>query len=747
MSDLFKKILQSLKTADVTNLIEEFQQERRIAWKPVGGRENNLATINVGSDPGAGVIERITNAVDAILELEWIKRGQPTNLRSPRAAVEQWFDIKDGRLESVKDPRSGKISELTDLVLVTLHDSENPDKPTVGVRDFGIGLTAKEFESSVLSLNETRKLKKFFLAGAFGQGGSTALSYSVYTVIISRRISFDGSAPNDVAASIVRFNPGDFETDKHGVYEYMIDHASGHPFTFSLPENEFAPGTLVRHVSMDLGKYNKIMTAPTNSLWFLAHHYLFDPVLPFRIMEQRENTSKGQARFVGGNHRRLTLGEDTEYQREAARAFRNGFVKIAWWVLSAEGEEARNRITNYCLAAKPIIITYNGQKQGELPNTIIKNDLKLPYLERYLVVHVDCDQLDNESRRQLFPTTREILRETSILDDLRRLVYETLEGDEELLRLDHDRKQRYMKSGSIQPLENLRKRLASRIKQTIKGGGKGALPRPSEGVGGEKTHHEKPPIPVQEPPTLLEVISADPRKVYAGKPFNIRFKTDADPSYFKDPNSFIAIIDPPSFGQYTGTTTLFNGYGTAYFRVSEECEVDTEAEITLELRPKRARTLKATLKAIVIPFPKETGADKGQISIPNINPIWVSSADPYWKEHEWDDTSVSEVERSEDSVDIYVSSENKRLSQIIAKGQRKDTSVVDSLKNFYLEHIVFHALLAKLSEENASEKGEGAEVVNLEKLHESELKRVCETVTGIMDQMFDFISTQSSPSA
>jgi len=44
-----------MKTADVTTLIEEFHKERRVAWKPVGNRENNLATINVGSDPGAGL--------------------------------------------------------------------------------------------------------------------------------------------------------------------------------------------------------------------------------------------------------------------------------------------------------------------------------------------------------------------------------------------------------------------------------------------------------------------------------------------------------------------------------------------------------------------------------------------------------------------------------------------------------------------------------------------------------------------
>ena len=272
---------------------------------------------------------------------------------------------------------------------------------SVDVRDFGIGIPARAFPSSIVGLNETRKLKKFFLAGAFGQGGSTALSYCSYTIIVSR--SANGSEDAPAAATIVRFNPGDPDIDKHGVYEYMVDSKNGFPFELKISSIEFPPGTLVRHIAMELGKYNKIMTAPTNSLWYLAHHYLFDPVLPYRIVEERNNKSRGEDRFVGGNHRRLSQGRDTEYQREAIRTFHSGSVTITWWVLSAEGDDPRGRIYNYCLPSKPIMITYNGQKQGELPYTVIKDDLKLPYLERYLIVHIDCDRLDNESRRQLFP--------------------------------------------------------------------------------------------------------------------------------------------------------------------------------------------------------------------------------------------------------------------------------------------------------------------------------------------------------
>src|SRR5690606_1822834 len=145
---------------------------------------------------------------------------------------------------------------------------------------------------------------------------------------------------------------------------------------------------------MDLGKYHSLMTAPTGSLWYLTHHYLFDPVLPFRIVEGRPNKSQGANRFVGGNFRRLSRGESAdddsgtvEYKRSASIGFRNGHITLYWWVLSATGDlqQARNRITNYVLPSRPIVLTFNGQKQGDLPNTVIKSDLKLPYLERYLV--------------------------------------------------------------------------------------------------------------------------------------------------------------------------------------------------------------------------------------------------------------------------------------------------------------------------------------------------------------------------
>lgn len=70
-----EQLLGAKTVCQVTDIIAALTQANTVAWRPVGDRENNLATINMGSDPAGGVIERITNAIDAVLEREWAERG------------------------------------------------------------------------------------------------------------------------------------------------------------------------------------------------------------------------------------------------------------------------------------------------------------------------------------------------------------------------------------------------------------------------------------------------------------------------------------------------------------------------------------------------------------------------------------------------------------------------------------------------------------------------------------------------
>lgn len=750
------EILSSTTVEAVTTLIEKISASKPIRWIPVGGRSNNLATINIGSDPAAGLTERITNAFDAVLEREWLEQGKPGHIQSPRQAVEAWFGIPDGHLDGV-DARDPKMASLSARVRVALRDSGSGDNPTIDIRDFGVGLLAHEFGNSILGLNESLKLNKFFLAGAYGQGGSTALSFSIYALILSRRIALPGGRPNPVAFSIVRFNDGDPTTDKHGLYEYLVDRGTGHPLLLDVPEDVFGAGTLVRHVRMNIGKYHSVMTAPTGSLWYLAQHYLFDPVLPFRIVEERPNPSNGTSRFIGGNFRRLTrrdTDDDTggvEYQRSATVGFRNGQISIHWWVLAAIGDlqKARNRISNYVLPSKPIVITFNGQKQGDLPNTVIKNDLRLPYLERYLIVQVNCDGLDANSRRQLFSTTRESLRDSGLLDDLRAEIVDKLRADDELKRLDAQRKQRYMRQSSSESTEHLRRRLASRLRTFLRAGeaGPGPTTTPPPNSPGPFLD-ERPAIPVSEPPTFLLVTTSSPHSVFAGKSFRVHFKTDADPKYFVDPDAFMAVVTPPSFGRYTGSATVYNGYGIAYFHTNQEVNVGDSATIALEVRPPRQRTLGDTLTVQVEALPETSGPRGNRTNAPNLQIVPVDQEHAYYIDNNWTELSVASAEESSEETTVYVSVANARLGALIQKAQRHGQEAVDSIKGFYIEHIAFHAVLVQLglaaavkstADEEAADASEEWSDTTIGTFRDQELRRACETICGVIDATFDFI--------
>jgi hypothetical protein len=82
----------------------------------------------------------------------------------------------------------------------------------------------------------------------------------------------------------------------------------------------------------------------------------------------------------------------------------------------------------------------------------------------------------------------------------------------------------------------------------------------------------------------------------------------------------------------------------------------------------------------------------------------------------------------EDSTEIYVSSENKRLAQWFTRAQRKNIEAVNAIKEFYLEHICFHALLedfasTKVPPEESEESGDVSASWD-----QQELTRTCETI-------------------
>lgn len=244
-------------------------------------------------------------------------------------------------------------------------------------------------------------------------------------------------------------------------------------------------------------------------------------------------------------------------------------------------------------------------------------------------------------------------------------------------------------------------------------------------------------IPTQDPPTFLKIRNTSPRKVYAGKKFTLQFETDARPDYFESPDSFIAVIDPPAFGQYTGTTRVNDGHGIVYLHASEDLKEGETGKITLELRPPRSTAISDSIESEVIQLEDKGGEDGSGAQTPNIDPVLVDIDHQYFIERGWDETSVAEVESTDEKVAVFVSAANKLFKRFLARAQRHGDDAIEVIKDFYLEHIAFHAVIADIDKKN-SEK-EGGDPDQIEKQYSKEMTHACETVCGIMESMFDIL--------
>jgi hypothetical protein len=185
-----KAALEADTIAKISGCIDLLKQHfgQRLQFVPVGNRENNKGIIEVGNDPGRCLIERVTNASDAVLEHEFVRHSGVPVCNSPRDASHAWLEVPAQGLSQLSPARR---RELARRVTVTIEDGEGKQSRTVSVRDEGIGLTHNEVPHTILSLNESNKISKRYLAGTYGQGGSSTFAVSEMTLIASRRRDAD----------------------------------------------------------------------------------------------------------------------------------------------------------------------------------------------------------------------------------------------------------------------------------------------------------------------------------------------------------------------------------------------------------------------------------------------------------------------------------------------------------------------------------------------------------------------------
>ncbi|TIU90186.1 MAG: hypothetical protein E5W03_01530, partial [Mesorhizobium sp.] len=470
-----REFLEALLDASNTQQVETALAAYLIAnsnveFKPVGGRPNNRGAIEVASDAGRSVIERVTNMLDAILELEHDSHGGNPVCRSPREAASAWLGVPEK--EGLSALTNKQRQDLAEKAIVRLEPGEGSQSRLVTVIDKGIGIEPSQMEVTILSLNESNKIQKHYLAGTYGQGGSSTFAFCKYAVIISRRMNTDR-----IGFTLVKYEDLPAEDFKTGRYVFLAkNHA---PLEVAASANDIKNGTVVRHFGYDLTSYTSALGS--RSMYGILGRIMFDPVSAIRFENRVHNwnrTIKGARNALNGavdegddDARGPTLDHHVPMFNVNLGDY--GSIGIEYWVLArpevAKGKKRTKPSENFVDSAKPVVLTHNGQNQGELTGRIIKDakdGADLPFLQTQgrLICHINCDRLSPGAKRLLFSSTREQSREGFMLERIRSELVGALKADDELVRLNEEAREQSLKEKDEDAQKNMRRQVAKLLR-------------------------------------------------------------------------------------------------------------------------------------------------------------------------------------------------------------------------------------------------------------------------------------------
>src|SRR2546422_7060009 len=97
--ELLDALLKAGTIKDLEAAIYAFRaaNDDAVGETPFGKRPNNRGAVEVASDAGRSIIERVTNGQDALLELEHDLHGGKPECHSPREAAAAWLMVPQNK--------------------------------------------------------------------------------------------------------------------------------------------------------------------------------------------------------------------------------------------------------------------------------------------------------------------------------------------------------------------------------------------------------------------------------------------------------------------------------------------------------------------------------------------------------------------------------------------------------------------------------------------------------------------------
>lgn len=603
-----------------------------IVWAPFNDSTSNDGPMSLNAYPGRAFIERVTNEGDANLEAKAAldTGNMPT---SPAEAAVRWFGLGSSALSTgLENDEARALAQQTVTVTGFVGDAKDHKSSIFDARDYGIGLTGAEMPDTILSLNRGNKKSKPWLTGKHGQGASSTYQYSDLTLIASRKVGC-----KKVAFTLVEAT-WDFENGiiaKTPTYRYLT--IDGTVPEVDVPESEFPSGTLVRHIGYNAADLSH--TVGENSLYGLLMRSLAQPLFPvwfemYALTPSKYSPYPGYRRYgrlirgsvnalerawnkalkedVGAAGSDSGEGQEGETSEKPAKILHRaseyfelpqwdfggrtgvgnlGRVKITYWVVDPAGRSSNDVLRNWVDPNKTILMTLDGQTHAEESRAIItgQHGAKLWAAGRFMVVQIDCDELDPRAKYELFTSTREHAKETPI----KKMILEEL-----VTRLSFDQKLQdlnvQLAAADIKSEEDTAEAISTLIKKYLKAAGisfEQLTRRVEKWADVEEEQEttagrpEPPPIEPVEPPTFVRWKFKRPEiKLHPGQRYSYVFETDASPSYWNPADQTSSKIRVLAHGvRYVGAGEMRGGRVRCHFVCPEDAAIGSKGYIQVQL--------------------------------------------------------------------------------------------------------------------------------------------------------------------
>jgi hypothetical protein len=486
--ELFRKLVEaeSEDTVDAILNLAGYLNDDASLWAALGFENNFSAIGNQQSDPTGAMVEKVINAIDAILLARSFALGiDPEGAAAPQTmteAVERFFGIRDGRISNLD---SRKQRELADNIhLVAVGSKQNPNYLII---DRGEGQTPARFPDTFMSLMKSNKLRIPFVQGKFNSGGTGILQFCGdrnYQLIVSRRQPGCPVDPNDRTADLWGFTivrrmlPSDGR--RSSVYVYLAP--GGQVPAFEADEIKVLPGRSSQNqaappyaIGLPFGTCVKLYnyrwrskSLVTTEGRYELERFLHSPCLPFRLTEARDGyTANYYSTTVVGGWTGAVVGDD----EGGTTKLEDGFPAYGDLTLHNVGklpyqiavfkEGTKKRHVPY-----GIFFVVNGQVHGALPSDFISRRLKFDYLKDEhgpLLVSVDCTDMNQRVREDFFMASRDRIRRNEVYNEIEDRLAADLKSHPGLQEINQRRRQQEMEKHLTEdaPLSALQRLLDS----------------------------------------------------------------------------------------------------------------------------------------------------------------------------------------------------------------------------------------------------------------------------------------------